>query len=102
MIKQSEDGGCGTSFYGITITTTPQNLIDNLDEPEYFSNDGCDKTNMDYYLETDSGVVFTVYDWKEYAPLQMNTKYDFHIGGYSQSDCLKAKHELINLLWREL
>lgn len=94
MVKQNEEGGSGTSFYNVTITTTPQKLIDKLGEPEYFCNDGLDKTNMDYSLITDDGIEFTIYDWKEYTPLQMNTKYDFHIGGFNRSDCDDAKIEL--------
>tara|TARA_R110000851_G_scaffold17698_2_gene56015 strand:+ start:1312 stop:1611 length:300 start_codon:yes stop_codon:yes gene_type:complete len=87
MVEQYDGDPSGTSFYNVTINTTPQKLIDKLGEPGYFENDGSDKTNMDYILTTDGGVKFTIYDWKEYAPLQMNAKYDFHIGGFSRSDC---------------
>ena len=67
-MKRSNNTG-GTSFHGVTLTTTPQQLIDALGEPQYFSNDGSDKTNMDYSLETEDEIAFTIYDWKEYLSL---------------------------------
>ena len=88
----------GTSFYGVTLTVTPQQLIDALGEPEYFSNDGSDKTNMDYSLETEDEIAFTIYDWKEYRPLQMDEKIEFHIGGFSYSQCVYAKNEVLRLI----
>ena len=90
MVKQNEEGGGGTSFYGVTITTTPQKLIDKLGEPGYFGNDGSDKVNMDYILITDGGIEFTIYDWKEFTPLQMDNNYDFHIGGFNKEECVYA------------
>ena len=85
----------GTSFYGVELTVTPQQLIDALGEPEYFSNDGSDKTNMDYSLETEDEIAFTIYDWKEYRPLQMDEKIEFHIGGFSYTQCVEAKNYLL-------
>ena len=88
----------GTSFHGVTLTVTPQQLIDALGEPEYFSNDGSDKTNMDYSLETENGIPFTIYDWKEYRPLQMDEKIEFHIGALSSTQSIEAKNEVLRLI----
>ena len=88
----------GTSFYGVTLTVTPQQLIDALGEPDFFDNDGQDKVNMEYNLETEDGIVFTIYDWKEYRPLQMDEKIEFHIGGFSYSQCVYAKNEVLRLI----
>ena len=96
-MKRSNNTG-GTSFHGVTLTVTPQQLIDTLGEPEYFSNDGSDKTNMDYSLETEDEIVFTIYDWKEYRPLQMDEKIKFHIGGFSYSQSVEAKNEVLRLI----
>jgi len=87
----------GTSFHGVTLLTTPQRLIDILGEPEYFVNDGSDKTNMDYSLETNDGTPFTIYDWKEYDSLKMESYYHFHIGGHNKNNCIKAVDELKKL-----
>ena len=96
-MKRSNKTG-GTSFHGVTLTTTPQQLIDALGEPQYFSNDGSDKTNMDYSLETEDEIAFTIYDWKEYRPLQMDEKIKFHIGGFSYSQSVEAKNEVLRLI----
>jgi len=85
----------GTSFYGVTLIVTPQQLIDALGEPDFFDNDGHDKVNMEYDLETEDGIVFTIYDWKEYRPLQMDEKIEFHIGGFSYTQCVEAKNYLL-------
>ena len=85
----------GTSFYGGTLTVTPQKLIDVLGEPDFFDNDGQDKVNMEYNLETEDGIAFTIYDWKEYRSLQMDQKVKFHIGGFSYTQCIEAKEELM-------
>ena len=88
----------GSSFHGITIMATPNQLIKALGEPEYFPNDGSDKTNMDYECVTDNGVEFTIYDWKEYRPLEMDSNYSFHIGGYDRSECAVAFIKLMKML----
>jgi len=88
----------GTSFYGVTLTVTPQKLIDVLGEPDFFGNDGSDKTNMEYSLETEDEIAFTIYDWKEYRPLQMDETIEFHIGGFSYSQTEEAKREVISLI----
>ena len=96
-MKRSNNTG-GTSFHGVTLIATPQQLIDVLGEPQYFSNDGSDKTNMDYSLETENGIPFTIYDWKEYRPLQMDETIEFHIGGFSYSQSVEAKNEVLRLI----
>ena len=96
-MKRSNNTG-GTSFHGVTLTVTPQKLIDVLGEPDFFGNDGSDKTNMDYSLETEDEIAFTIYDWKEYRPLQMDEKITFHIGGFSYSQSVEAKNEVLRLI----
>jgi len=96
-MKRSNNTG-GTSFHGVTLTTTPQKLIDVLGEPDFFGNDGSDKTNMEYSLETEDEIAFTIYDWKEYRPLQMDELIEFHIGGFSYSQSVEAKNEVLQLI----
>jgi len=87
----------GTSFYNTTLKATPQELIDALGEPDFFDNDGHDKVNMEYNLETSNGIHFTIYDWKEYRSLHMDEKIEFHIGGFSGTQTEEAKWEVISL-----
>ena len=92
----------GTSFHGSTINTTPNDLI-NLAESigaEYNSgNTGEDKTNFDFGFLTDDGIPFSVYDWKEYRPLELSEIITFNIGTHSSSDsslCVKSLKESLN------
>ena len=94
MAKLSNMSAAGTSFHGTTIIATPNQLIDILGEPQFGDNSGQDKTNFDWVCETDDGNVFTVYDWKEYKPLNMDSYYSFHIGAESGLVSLKALTEI--------
>jgi len=88
----------GTSFHHVTIITTPRKLMDLADKigaTYYAGNDGEDKTNFDFDFETEDGVYFTVYDWKEYRILDLDKTVEFHIGGESASDCRIGK-EILN------
>ena len=98
MAKLTEKSASGTSFWGVTIQTTPQKLIDVLGVPQFGDNSGQDKTNFDFVCETEGGDVFTIYDWKYYRPLQMDEIVDFNIGGHSGSVTLKALQELKEIL----
>ena len=98
MARLTDKSPNGTSFHNVTITTTPQKLIDALGEPQYGENDGSDKTNFDFVCETNAGDVFTIYDWKYYRPLEMDEIVDFHIGGKSGYATMIAKDELVKLL----
>jgi hypothetical protein len=87
-----------TSFHGTTLKATPQQLINLFPMSCHEQNDGRDKTNFDFTLVTESGEVFTIYDWKEYRPLQMNEIIEWHIGGRNQETCLQGKAEVLELL----
>jgi hypothetical protein len=86
----------GTSYFGTTIKTTPQLLKKIFGFSYHESNDGRDKTNIEFTLETSDGKVFTIYDWKLYRPYDDNELIDFHIGGHSQSVTEQAKDEIFN------
>ncbi len=94
-------GFSGGSFHDVTIKTTPNKLIELF---QYFKldyweqNDGSDKVNFDFEAVLDDGTYFSLYDWKEYEPLDLNSKYEFHIGGESPSSTLRARQVLLKLL----
>lgn len=94
MAKLSEKDSNMTSYWGDQITATPNQLIELIGKPQWGYNDGTDKTNMDWVCETEGGKVFTIYDWKEYRPLNMDSYYGFHIGAHSK--------EISNQAWMEL
>ncbi len=98
MAKHTEKSASGTSFYSVVFSATPQQLIDLFPNSYYGQNDGSDKTNFDFTLETKDGNVFTIYDWKEYRPLDMNEIIEWHIGGFNEQTCLQGKVEVLELL----
>ena len=102
MIKRTDKSANGTSFHHVTFYTTPQKLIDHLGEPDYFWNDGTDKVNLEYTFELADGRVFTLYDWKEYRPLRMDTYYEFHIGANDFITSAEGKEALETIINTQL
>ena len=84
----------GTSFHDTVIEATVNELKHIPGEPDYDGNDGRDKVNFVWEMETDNGDVFTVYDWKEYRSLSGNEVVEWHIGGRSKDITEQAKREI--------
>ena len=97
-MKPTQKSSFGTSFYGYTITATYKQLVKAIGEPQYAQNNGEDKSNFDWILETEDGTVFTVYDWKEYRSIKPNETIEWHIGAYSAEDSILAYSELEKIL----
>lgn len=72
----------GTSSYGGYIITTANELSKVLGSP--MSGDG-DKTTFEWYRKYGS-IAFTIYDYKEYAGINMNTEVEYHIGTHCPED----------------
>ena len=84
----------GTSFYGTTIKTSVEKLKAVLGLPQYEGNYGEDKVNFEWTMETDSGDVFTVYDWKEYRSIKPTEIIAWHIGGANDTITNQAAMEI--------
>jgi len=98
MAIQTNKTADGTSFYFVVFFATPKKLKELFPNSYYEQNNGKDKTNFDFTLETKSGNVFTIYDWKQYRKLKMNEIVEWHIGGENEAICLEAKSEILELL----
>ena len=98
MAKLSNQSISGTSFHNSTITATVNELIAAIGEPQYQSNDGQDKVNFEWDCETEDGDVFTIYDWKEYRPLDENEVIEWHVGGHSGKVTDQAVQEMTDEL----
>ena len=90
-----------SSFHGTTINLRPSELIEfceanNIDYEDH--NYGDDKTNFDFDFETEDGVYFTVYDWKEYREISLDENIRFHIGGETPEDTRIGRNQLIEVL----
>ena len=84
----------GTSFHNTTFSATVQDLRKILGIPRDEQNDGEDKVNFEWVMETDDGEVFTVYDWKEYRKLEEDEEIEWHIGGDSGRITEQALEEI--------
>ena len=93
-MKQTNKSANGTSFHDTTFIATVADLRKILGEPQCEQNDGQDKCNFDWTMETEEGTVFTVYDWKEYRRLEEDEDIEWHVGGRSGADTEKALNEI--------
>ena len=89
----------GTSYYGATIISSVNKIAEALGEPHYEDRCVDEKVSVEWDFETENGVVFTIYDWKEYscpACTNRDRKYAFHIGvknGYECDEVLEILKE---------
>ena len=93
-MKKTNQSTNGTSFHGVVIRASVNNLISILGEPTIQDNTGEDKVNFEWDCETDEGNVFTIYDWKEYRKLYLFEVIDWHIGAHSRSIASDASYEI--------
>ena len=85
----------GTSFHDTCILCTKLELTNLLGEPTYEQNNGEDKVNFEWVCETEDGQTFTIYDWKEYRPIDDNEEIEWHIGGSDRATTERAYRELV-------
>lgn len=85
----------GTSFHGDEVLATMDELIAVIGEPACMQNDGSDKTNVEWWF-TIGDDAYSLYDWKEYRPLERDELIAWHIGGKSYTGF--AKKIIENLL----
>jgi hypothetical protein len=79
----------GTSWYGLTLIATPNEIIKALEEPHFVDENVGEKVSLEWDYETEDGLVFTIYDWKEYlqpSALHRDSFYKFHIGVKESTD----------------
>jgi hypothetical protein len=98
MAKKTYQSTDGTSFHGVTIRATVNQLISAFGEPDMEYNTGEDKTNFEWEMETDEGEVFCIYDWKEYRPIGRDEFVTWHIGANSKSVSNDAQREILKKL----
>ena len=98
MAQHTRKSAGGTSFHGVTLKATPQQLIDLFPNSYDEYNNGRDKTNFDFTLQTESGKVFTIYDWKEYRPLRMDEVVEWHVGAHDEVTSIEGRDEVVKLI----
>jgi len=90
----------GGSFHDVYLTATVNEIISVLGEPYAENNTGTDKCNFDWAGITNNGIKFTVYDWKEYQPLELDEIVEWHIGGSSFLETHEAMEEILKDIHR--
>lgn len=93
-MKKTNKDTSGTSFLGVTISTSIEQLEKINLIPVYEQNDGEDKVNFEFEQETEQGEPFTIYDWKMYRPIEHDEIINFHIGSFTLEASEQAKKEL--------
>ena len=97
-MKKTNKSANGTSFHDVVIKTSVNELVRVLGEPTIQDNTGEDKVNVEWVCENEFGDVVTIYDWKEYRPIELDEEIEFHLGGHSENITLMGLEELLRLL----
>ena len=85
----------GISFFGHTITTSKNKLEVILGKSDGPSSDG--KTNYNWLREY-NGIIYSVYDWKEYRDFSDDELIDWHIGAKNKANSASICLYLLDLL----
>lgn len=99
MITKTLQPTSGTHHMGHVIHTTFNSLKTLLGEPTHTDIDG--KINYYWSLETDKGIVFTIYDWKM-LPFSDDDKIGWHIGAHSEENAQAGLWAIANSLYSRM
>ena len=88
-MKQTLKSTIGTSFHGVTVLATYNQIEDIFGKPN-FDQSGDNKVTYEWNIDVD-GEVCTIYDWKEYRKFDNDEKIEWHIGGYNKTSENKLK-----------
>jgi hypothetical protein len=83
----------GTSFHNHTFIASVNQIEKILGKASYEQNGGW-KVNFEWVAETNSGHIFTIYDYKEYRTIFLDESIRWHIGGHSGSITEEALSEI--------
>ena len=97
-MKHTTKTANGTSFHNDTFNASVADLRIICGIPVMEHNDGSDKVNFDWVMETEDGDVFTIYDWKEYRTLSEHENIEWHIGGENGNITSTALNEIADAL----
>ena len=98
MAKKTYQSTDFTSFHGVTIRASVEQLTKAFGDPSMEYNTGEDKVNFEWEMETEEGEVFTIYDWKYYRPLRSDEIVTWNIGSKSKSVSWDAEREILKKL----
>jgi len=93
-MKKTDKSIYGTTYQFVCIIASVENLRKAIGEPTFEQNDGDDKTNFEWHMETNDGEPITIYDWKENRALDEEEMIEWYIGAFNPSAALQGKTEL--------
>lgn len=76
--KVNEESVFNTCFSFITFEASTDQLISIFGEPSWRG--GASKSTREWWIETENGDVFTIYDWKEYCDFNDDEAIEWHVG----------------------
>lgn len=76
--KVNEESISNTCFSQITFEASTDRIIEVFGEPSYRGS--AFKTTREWWIETENGDVFTIYDWKEYRDFDDDETIEWHVG----------------------
>lgn len=94
MAKKTYQSTDGTSFHGVAIRASVDQLTKAFGDPTIVDNTGEDKVNYEWDMETEEGEVFAIYDWKYYRPLSSDEIVTWNIGAKSNAVSWDAFEEI--------
>ena len=92
-MRRSNKRTCGTSFYDHVIKASKAQIVKAIGMPDY-TDEIMEKVQNEWTCETDSGDVFTIYDWKEYRSYNDDEIIEWHIGGHSSQITKQAQNQI--------
>ena len=93
-MQQTTKSPNGTSFHGQTIRLSRNELQTICACAPASYEDPDDKVQYEWNMETASGDVFTIYDWKEYRTYRDDETIEWHIGAHTHEIAEEALDEI--------
>ena len=97
-MKQTTKSPNGTSFHGHTISLSKNELQTFCACEPASWDDPNDKVQYEWVMETSSGDVFTIYDWKEYRFFKDDETIEWHIGAENHEIAEDALDEIMQTI----
>jgi hypothetical protein len=97
-MKPTLQSTAGTSFFNDVFLASVNDLRKIAGVPSNQHNDGKDKVNFEWKMETEDGEVFTIYDWKEYRVIDEDELIEWHIGAHNEYTSDLALNEIADVL----
>lgn len=92
-MRNTDQSANGTSFHGHTVSATLEQLKLAMGGPHAWGS-ADEKSQYDWYMETEDGRIFTVYDWKEYREIDEDEVIQWHIGAHDSYTAACGQREL--------